>query len=229
MTGSLKQLLKLALRRHSPQLRARARTIKRFASKVGLVYFGTVDQHVDDHDVIRGLTVSTTHQDTHYAVGSYDGADISIVDRFDVLVDHQGHQTEHSWLIMRIDLEVPESLPHIFLHPLGHGQEAYDKFFRAYANLQPANSMLLGAHSPEFHNRYGLYAIPTQALAIERLFTPQVTQTIAARLWPHAIEILDNKLYIYTTEPRLSEQLLETALETSLWLARIVDESDQQD
>lgn len=54
------------LRRHSVSARSRGAVLKKFAHKIGLVYFGVVDQHQDDHEVIRGLTVSTTHRDDHY-------------------------------------------------------------------------------------------------------------------------------------------------------------------
>ena len=99
------------VRHYSPQLRSRGKIIRRFASQVGLVYFGTVDQHQDDHEIIRGLTVSTTHRDAHYAVGSYDGYDVSIVDRFDVTFDAQLRPIEHVWLIFQVNLQ-DVSLPH---------------------------------------------------------------------------------------------------------------------
>jgi hypothetical protein len=63
------------LRHYSPRLRARGVVLRRFSKKLGFVYFGNVDQHDDEHEVIRGLTVSTTHKDAHYAVGSFDDYD----------------------------------------------------------------------------------------------------------------------------------------------------------
>ena len=220
-------LLKRLTRGYSPKLRSRGMIIKRFADKIGLVYFGTVDQNEDDHDIIRGLTVSTTHQDSHFAVGSYDGYDISLVDRFDIVVDHNRKTTEHNWLIMRFDLERQEALPHIFLKPINSSADSYNKFFSAFHHLQPVNGIFQAQHSSEFHNRYEVYTTSSRALEIEALFTPTVTNTIAARFWPHAIEILDNKLYVYTTESQLSETLLETVLQTSLWLSQVIDETTE--
>lgn len=206
---------------------ARGRLLKKFAKKLGLVYFGSVDQHMDDHDVIRGLTVSTTHKDSHYAVGSYDGYDISIVDRFDTVLAKDGSKQEQTWLIMRIDLETDEPLPHLFLRPLTHDQEAYSRFFTAFHHLLPVNTMLSGVHTAEFHGRYELYATSTRVADIEQYLTPEVSQIIAARLWPHAVELIDKKLYIYTTNQTLNDTILNTALESGLWLARIFDK--QQD
>ena len=224
---TISRLLKTALRRHKPSIRARGRVIQRFAKKLGLVYLGVVDQHVDEHEVIRGLTVSTTHQDTHYAVGSYDGLDISIVDRFDIIQDHTGHSAEHNWVIMQLDLHPTESLPHVFLKPLNHSQQSYDKFFNAYHHLQAVNPMLDPAHSSEFHGRYELYTVPARALELEQVLTPTITNTIAARSWPHAIEIFENKLYLYTTETTLTSTLLEAGIESAMWLARVLSQESE--
>ncbi len=221
---TIPDMLKSAVRLNSPLAKSRGHIIQAFAKKLGLVYFGAVDQHLDDFDVIRGFTVSTTHQDTHYAVGGFDGYDISLVDRFDVSVDREGVKTNHHWLIMQIDLTATEPLPHTFLLPIDPHQ-SYDKLFQAYSGLQAVNMMLQGAHSPEFHGRYQLYAAPTHAMAIEEFFTPTVTQEIATRLWPHAIEIFENKLYLYTSEESLSSTMLDSAIESALWLARTLDKS----
>ncbi|MEO6109947.1 MAG: hypothetical protein ABIP50_02990 [Candidatus Saccharimonadales bacterium] len=213
--------------RHSPAARARGTVLKHFSQTIGLVYFGTVDRKTDEYDDIRGITVSTTHKDEHYAVGSYDGYDISVVDRYDVVTDRNRVKTEQNWVILQLSLESNEPLPHLFMHPLGQQTQAYDKFFDSTHQLQVVNSIFRGGHSQEFHNRYELYSTSTHALSIEELFTPIVTQTIAARLWPHAIEILNNKLYVYTIESKLTETLLEAAISSALWLARVLDKSEE--
>lgn len=205
---------------------ARGRVFQRFAKKLGLVYFGSVDQHHDEHDVIRGLTVSTTHKDRHYAVGSFDGYDVSIVDRSDSVRHRDTPASEHSWVIMRIDLETDDTIPHLFLHPLGHTPKAYETFFQAFHHLQPVNTMLRDDHTVEFHNRYDLYALSSRTLELEDIFTPTVTQQIATRLWPYAVEVFENKLYIYTTGEAIHESQLNTALELGLWLAHIFDKQD---
>lgn len=215
------------LRRHLPTARSRGVVLRKFAKKIGLVYFGVVDQRVDDHDVIRGLTVSTTHVDDHYAVGSYDGYDVSLVDRFDVVIDRHNESSEHAWTILRLNLDKSEALPHLFLYPLGQKTKAYNKFFEATHNLQAVNTLFQGEHSQEFHNRFSVYTSSTHALSLEDVLTPAVTQTIAATLWPHAIEILDNKLYLYIIESKLSETLLETGLSSALWLARVLEQVEE--
>jgi hypothetical protein len=220
-------LLSRILRRHSSDARKRGSVLRRFARKAGLVYFGSVDQHVDEHEIIRGLTVSTTHRDDHYAVGTFDGYDISLVDRFDVIMDPRNQDTEHSWVILQISLERPQGFPHLFFSPVGHGEDAYSKFYKANNQLKPVNDLFRGAHSPEFHSRYQLHMSASLALETEKVLTPEVTQTIAARLWPHAIEVFDGKLYVYTTGVRITDTLLSSCLESALWLARKLDQSEE--
>ena len=218
-------VLQRMLRHYSPLIRRRGTVIRSFANKVGLVYFGSVDQHEDDHEVIRGLTVSTTHQDAHYAVGSFDDYDISLVDRFDVIANEHRQLIGHTWLIFQINLE-DTSLPHLFFKPLGHSPAAYNKFFTAFNNLHVINDVFNDEHSHEFHARYELYGLATHALQLEETLTSRVTQTLATRFWPHAIEIYDGKLYVYITEHRLTETVLGATLQSATWLAGVLDKKE---
>jgi len=220
--GTTRNALRRMVRHYSPLIRARGKTIRHFAHQVGLVYFGAVDQRSDDHEVIRGLTVSTTHQDTHFAIGSFNDYDVSLVDRFDVIVNATGKAIEHSWLIMQVELH-NTSLPHIFLRPLGHSPAAYTKFFVAYNNLHVINDQFTTAHSAEFAGRYEIYGTASRAAETEAVLASHVTQTIAARFWPHAVEIYKGKLYVYITEHRPDGAVLGAALEASTWLAETLD------
>lgn len=207
----------------SPKAHARSRVIRRFVKKLGLVYFGAVDQHRDDHQVVRGLTISTSHQDNHYAVGSYNDYDVSVVDRSDAVRQADG-VIRHTWFIMQIDLKSTRQLPHVFLKPNNHNSESYQRLFTAFGSLQPINTLLVGQHGSEFHDRYQLYAVPTHTQEAERYFSHTVTQQIASRFWPYAIELFDNKLYIYDTEVSLNETRLQMILESGVWLAETLDE-----
>ncbi|RWZ78763.1 MAG: hypothetical protein EOT05_03375 [Candidatus Microsaccharimonas sossegonensis] len=205
---------------------ARGKVLRKFADKIGLVYFGTVDQHEDEHEVIRGLTVSTTHKDSHFAVGSFDDYDISLVDRFDVSYDVHHKVIKHSWVILQVSLQNKE-LPHIFFKPIGHSPAAYNRFFTAFHTLHIINDVFNENHPIEFHHRYELYGLATHVVTLEKTLNSRVTQTIAARFWPHAIEVHEGKLYVYITEPRLSEAMLAATLQASTWLAGVLDDKEE--
>ena len=59
--------------------RVQRHIIKKFTNKIGLVYFGAVNQHQDDNRLVRGFTVSQSHQDDHYSVGTVEGYNVTLV------------------------------------------------------------------------------------------------------------------------------------------------------
>jgi len=210
------------VRRFTPQLRSRSKVLKTFASKMGFVHFGMVNQHDDDHDTIRGFTASLTHLDTDYIVGTYEGYNFRIVDRFDSY-KHGVHSHEQLWCIIEIDLH-ENQVPHVFLTPTGREAGEYDKLFTVQPYLQPLNTMLLQNHSSELHGRYQILSRTTHTADVEQLLTSPMVAGIASRFWPHGVEFNNDKLYLYITQHRLTKTVLETSLASGLWLAEMLDE-----
>lgn len=129
-------VFKLMLRRVSPALRERGRVIRNFAKQLGFVHFGVVDQHEDEHNPIRGFTSSITHSDSHYAVGTYEGYDIRLVDRFDIL-KIPGHENHHQlWTIFEVKLNA-KGIPHIFFVPTGREAGEYARLYATQTHLNP--------------------------------------------------------------------------------------------
>jgi hypothetical protein len=202
----------------------RRKIITKFANRYGFVYFGHVDQHEDEHHVIRGLTVSSSHQDENYCVGSFDGYDVSIVDRYDTIHPHDSKAKLHRWAVIEIDLHNSIDVPHIFLGAHSHSDSSYAKLFTSVPSLQKIPLGTFESHSDEFTKRYSIFAAPTQFIEVERLFTAQVTKTIAAHFWPLAVEVVDNSLYIYSDARSLTMNTLDAMLKNGLWLAEQIDE-----
>ena len=213
------------VRRFSPQLRSRSKVLKTFASKMGFVHFGLVDQHDDDYDAIRGFTASLTHIDTDYMVGTYEGHNFRLVDRFDSY-RHGTHSHEQLWCILEIDLH-NNKVPHVFLSPTGSEAGEYDKLFTVQPYMQPLNASLLQNHSSELHGRYQILARTTHTSDVEQLLTSPIIAGIASRFWPHAVEVNHGKLFVYITQHRLTKTVLETSLASGLWLAEMLDESKE--
>jgi len=213
------------VRRFSPQLRSRAKVLRTFAETMGLVHFGLVDQHDDDYDAIRGFTASLTHLDSDYIVGSFEGYNIRMVDRFDSY-KHGSHSHEQLWCIFEIELR-NHHIPHVFLSPTGREAGEYDKLFSVQPYLQPLNTMLLQNRSSELHGRYQILARPTHTHDVEKILTSQIVAGISSQFWPHGIEFHNGKLFIYITQHRLTKTVLETSLSSGLWLAELLDELEQ--
>lgn len=216
---------KRALRHMAPShvvwTRVTKRTIMRFAEKVGLMYFGYVDQRNDDHRLIRGHTVSATHQDNHYCIGSFKGYDVMMVLRNDVVeVSHaQKREQRCHWLILTIDLHTRYDVPHCYI-----GHHDRDHAFRAY--FEPLSPLALGSlhtYSHRFLSDYSVYAKATHAIEIERIISPDVSAVIAEYFASASIEIEDGTLYLYIESQRPTEALLEKMLSNGVWLAESID------
>lgn len=222
MKPELTQRLKNALSRSAPAVRKRGQNIRKFADKNGMVYFGSIDRKKDEIEIIRGITASTTHKDNHFVVGSHDGYDVQIVDRFDVFTADNKPQVTN-WLIVQVDLAQNVSIPHIFLYPTGMYNPAFTHLHKFFNGMQPINSLLYDQHTPEFHSRYQLYVAPSQALYAEKLFNKSVTQSVAVHFWPNAIEVKDGKVYLYSTDNEISQDKLGSLLRLATWLSGQLD------
>lgn len=210
--------------RNSPASHAGRRNIIHFAEKMGFVYFGSVNQHADDHHIIRGLTVSSSHKDDNYAVGSLDGYDISLVNRADTVPDEKSILRMHTWLVFEIGLHQGIDIPHIFLEPQAQRKRSFTKL-TAQSHMQIVPLGTLEPYSDEFLGRYHVFASPSHFIETERYFSSSVTRTLAAHFWPLAVEVSEGSLYLYASNQVVNEHLLETMLRNGIWLATKLDEA----
>jgi hypothetical protein len=217
--GALQRLIPLKV----IQSRVHKRTFQNFATKIGLVYFGYVDQRNDEHSLIRGMTVSTKHRDNHYCIGSFESYDITLVERVDTIHIPAKPPQTHRWIIMTMDLHHSVDLPHVFLGSHSHSDTFYEQFFTKYAHFSKINITEANLYSQPFLKRYALYTKADQALSAERLFSPSLANTIAEQFGSLTIEIYDGTIYLYAEHQQPSATLLENMLTRGLWLARAID------
>lgn len=204
--------------------RVRKRVIAKFAESMGLVYFGFVDQRTDEHRLVRGLTLSATHRDHHYCIGSVDGYDLVLLERSDTIHFPGKPKSPHTWLIVAIDLHTTRDIPHAFLGTKTHTDTFYSQLFTTFASLRKVPLGALGPHHPDFTAHYDVYTAPSHALLIEQLLPPEITQKIGAHFRPLAIEIADQVLYIYADNHHPSSSLLHSMVQNGLWLAAEIDQ-----
>lgn len=209
----------------SPSFRKRGKIVRKFTDTIGLVNFGLVHQHEDELDTIRGFTASVTHRDTEYAIGTYNGYNMSVVNRFDV-VKVKNENKERFWTIISLDLE-RRDIPHIFFVPSGQEEVGYRRLYTARPNMQPLNGVLAHLYTEEFHNRFEIMARPTNTDRIEQVFSSNIAAGMATRFWPNGIEIERGHLMVYIAEHRLSKAVLEATLTSALWLADALSEVEK--
>jgi hypothetical protein len=218
-------VLSRIVRHLAPSSRERGKTLRTFAKSIGFVYFGTMDQHADDYDAIRGFTASLSHVDKHYIVGTYDDYNIRLVDRSDTYKAPQNRSRHQTWTIVEVELRARD-IPHVFFVPTRQAGSHYEKLHTVQPHLQPLNAHIAN-RSPEFHGRYQILARTTYSHKIDALFPSPLIVGIGARFWPCGIEIHNGKLFVYLSDGKVSKQHLETTLASSLWLAKAIDELDE--
>jgi len=205
------------------QAQMHRRIFMQFAEKTGLVYFGYVDQRSDDHRLIRGLTVSASHRDTNYCVGTYEGYDVAVVERVDTIKFPNKPTKRHDWIIMTFDLRAAHDVPHIFLGLQTYSDTFYAHLFTKFSHLAKIHLGTTVPYDKTFMSRYILYAAPGKSLQAQYLFDPTLAKTIAEHFGSLTIELVEGTLYIYAEHQRPSQPLLEKMLKYGLWLARTVD------
>jgi len=197
-----------------------ARVVRRFADNIGMVYFGYVDQQDDDHRLLRGITVSTTHDDHYYSVGSFKGYDIALTVRRDTLAYPDKRLKDHHWTIMTFDLHTTHEVPHIYI---GH-HAIRDELLARYSELSVIAFGPHAPHSQQFLSQYTVYARMIHSVEVEQLLSPELTSVVAERFGEISLEIHDNTLYLYKPEKHPSRALLERMMNNGLWLASALDE-----
>lgn len=213
--------------RFSKERRGRSNIVRKFAQKIGLVYFGSIDQHDDDIDAIHGFTASLSHRDTQYSVGTYSETNVRLVNRFDMIRVAKSHRRQQLWTIIEIELE-PSRLPHMFLIPTGASDGEYGRIYSLHSQMQPLNSMIWQRNSPAIYGKFQIVASPSRAHYLEHVFTSSVMIDIVHRFWPHAIEIERNKLLVYIIDKKMTMATLESSLVSAMWLAKILNDSTKR-
>jgi hypothetical protein len=225
MIKSIKAKIKLAsynVGRFITNSRTRRHIINKFADKMGLIYFGAIDQK-DELDLIRGFTLSQSHQDNHYSVGTINDRNVRLVDRSDAVWDKDGKILVHNWLIMAFELKTKQDLPHFFIQAHNQNPRPYETFFRAYPTISKVHVGTFEDYSPEFTSRFELYARPNMAIKTERLIPANEARVLGAHFWPYSAEQNEHVLYVYSCDQNVSLGMLETMMENGLWLANHID------
>lgn len=205
------------------QAQLHRRVITQFAEKVGLVYFGYVDQRSDEHRLVRGLTLSANHRDNHYCIGTFEGYDITFVERRDTLKFPGKATKTHNWIIMTFDFHATIDLPHVFLGLHSHSPTFYAHLFTKFSHLTKIPLESYGVYDKAFSHRYALYTSPDQMQNISQLFNPELTKQIGDHFGNITFEVADGCLYLYIEDQRTTQALLEKMLKYGIWLSQSID------
>jgi len=205
---------------------AAKKIIKQFAHKFGLVYFGAVNQREDDHELIRGITVSAHHVDTHFCVGDYKGHDISFVERHNTITYTDHNFRRYHWLIMQVDLR-RDGLPHVFIDGNHHPEEFYETLFMKFANMTNANTLYV-QNNPLFARTFKVFTPADKFDELEIMLTGDIAAMLAHHFKQFDYEIDSDRVLVYAENPIITSHLLHEMLRVGQWLAAELDKAETE-
>lgn len=196
------------------------RIMKQFAAKHHFVYFGAVDARNDDHELIRGITASTSHADSHYTVGTFQGHDVMLVERRNKLTFPGKADSSHRWLVLEFDLK-RTGLPHIFINTRRHSDTFYANFRLGFAHLHDVTSLTVSL------GKAGVYARTEALPVLHTLFSPDFVATLQS-FNNFDYEISDGQVFVYAVSAP-NPVVLTDMLRVGAWLANYLDMFQQED
>jgi hypothetical protein len=207
--------------RHIVRSRMTSSAVRKFADSLGMVYFGLVNQRNDEHRLVRGHTVSATHRDDNYCVGTIRGYDTVLVSRNDVIRTRSHKAARCHWLICAVDLHTKIDVPHVYV---GHITRE-DAFAASYEQLAYVEPGLTGVYPARFLSDYNVYCVPGSLMMVEQVVPPQTADVIAQHFGGVSIEIEDNTVYLYIESEHPRERQLERMVSNAVWLAQSIDDA----
>mgnify|MGYP001562726165 CR=1 FL=1 len=206
---------------------ATRKIIKQFARKHELVYFGYVNQRDDANELIRGITVSTSHIDKHFCVGSYQGHDISVVERSNTIAFSDKASREYRWLIMQVDLH-KGGVPHMFIDANHHDQQFYETLFMRFANFTNA-APLFTERDPSFARSFRTFVAADKFDHAAVVMQPAITHELTKQYRQFDYETDDDRLLVYANDPLVSPRVLQEMLAAGTWFAGQLDVASRHD
>lgn len=203
---------------------ATQRVVRAFASDNGLVYFGNVDQHEDEHRLVHGITLSKDHRDRHYCVGNLEGYDVILLQRTDTL--HYPHQParHYTWMIMQFDLHVPEkTFQHIFIDAHHHDENFYNTLSVKFNKLRRVNASVFAGHEPGFINGYSVMAESAINPHLPYVLRPDITAALARHFKHLDFEIQDDRLIVYASNIVTSRHSLDYMTKAGIWMTQCLE------
>ena len=201
-------------------------TFKQACLRYDLVYFGHVDQRRDEHTMVRGFTLSPSHVDKHYCVGSVNGRDVILLERTDTISYPDKPSEKFTWCIVQIDLR-RENLPHIILNSNKYSDTLYANLFTKFNHLRPALPGTFTDHDSQFSSLFTTYGSMHTIDSDTSILINSTTAILGQHYSMYDYEYFEDRLIVYypSTSPLLSD--IDHMLKAGLWLASELDSTSQ--
>lgn len=194
----------------------------------GLVYFGSVDQHADEHEMVRGVTLSPSHRDAHYCVGTVNRRDIILLQRSDTVKFPKKPTRTFHWHILQIDLN-HVSLPHVLLDAHHRDETFYAQLFAKFVRFTKAHNDIFAGYDDSFTGHYTAYTPPDALDVLPRLLPLATAEVIGHHFNQFDYEFSQDRLLIYALDRPTTKQLIDHMLKAGLWLANELEHNAPQE
>ena len=218
--------MKNYFQKHSAQISQRRirRLFHDVAEKFNMVYFGSVSQTHDEHEMVRGFTLSPSHIDRNYCVGTVNGYDVIALERTDTISFPDRPSKAFSWIIVQVDLRRVNFAPHIILNSTPYDQVLYDKLVTIFFRLRQLDALVLQTTPQDFLNTFQTFGSLHQLDHVAKILTTDTTHILTQEFSKFDFECFDDRVIVYsavTTTPTLNE--IETMLRAGTWFADQID------
>lgn len=214
------------LQHHFSVVRAVAteHVVRSFAADHKLVYFGSVDQHEDEHRLVSGVTLSKDHRDRHYCVGNLDGSDVIVVQRTDTLRYPHHPPRHYTWLIMQFDMRVPEhTFQHLLIDAHHHDETFYNTLAFKFGKLRHIEAAYFAGHEPDFINGYHIMAETASHPQLPYILRPDITATLAQHFKNLDFEVHGDRLIVYSSNTVATRHTLDHMAKAGIWLTECLE------
>lgn len=203
---------------------ATRRVVKAFANEHGLVYFGPVSQHYDEHRLVQGVTLSKDHQDRHYCIGNYRGYDVILVQRTDTLHFPKRPSRHYTWMIMQFDLHVNEgAFKHFFIDAHHHDESFYNTLSLKFTKLRQIDPSAFAGHEPGFINGYRVMVENGGEIQLPYILRPDVTAALSQHFKHLDFEVQGDQLLVYASNVVTTRHSLDHMANAGVWLTQCLE------
>lgn len=198
------------------------KVFKAACDRYDLVYFGNVSQHSDEHQMVRGFTLSPSHVDRHYCVGTVSGIDIILLERMDTISFPDKPSKSYTWIILQIDLK--RRLPaHMLLNSHRYDDIVYAHLFAKFHDMRQYSPHSFASHDAKFAETFRTYAPPQHIDDVMSMLRPETTRVLSHHFGNFDYEAYGDQLIIYAPTTSPNNQTIEQMLKAGIWLALQLD------
>lgn len=200
------------------------KTFKDACKLYHLVYFGYVSQYSDEHQMVRGFTLSPSHVDKHYCVGTVSGRDVILLERTDTISFPDKPSKSYTWLVLQVDL-ASASPVHMLLNACQYDSLISTSIVARLSHLHKLDTVALSHYDQAFSSKFNLYAPLQQSDAALRLLDPGIASVLGHHFSMFDYEVLQDSLIVYLPTHTPSLKHIESILKAGIWLAGELDGS----